>query len=443
MSKTVCRNGVLQIMATYEKRGNNSYRIRVSSGRDQNGKQIVRYRTYTPTATTPAAIRKEMEKAARDFEEEVRNGKYLDGEHMTFIDLVERWKENYAVKNISQPTLESYMEILNNEIYPVIGNMKVSGITALHIQSIVNGMSDRGLAPGTVRRAFNVVNGILQKAYKWGIVPENVARRCELPKLTQKDIEFWDAEQASTFLEALNLTYHQKCKGHTRVLASTGEPYTVPEYERTYTIDRVWKEFFSLELHTGMRRGELCGLRWCDVDFDNCTVSVNQVLARVKTGYIVKEPKTESSRRTIAVSSEVIESLKEWKGEQLNLCRQAGAFWTGASEDHYDQNYVFTSPVDPGKPIYPDSVGDKFHKIIKAYNEEYGGHLPNINFHGTRHTSATLLISEGIDVVEVSHRLGHSKTSTTEDIYAHQLQKVDTHAASVLDDILKPKPKSL
>lgn len=142
-------------------------------------------------------------------------------------------------------------------------------------------MSDRGLAPGTVRRAFNVVNGILQKAYKWGIVPENVARRCELPKLTQKDIEFWDAEQASTLLEALNLTYHQKCKGHTRVLASTGEPYTVPEYERAYTIDRVWKEFFSLELHTGMRRGELCGLRWCDVDFENCTVSVNQVLARL------------------------------------------------------------------------------------------------------------------------------------------------------------------
>lgn len=153
----------------------------------------------------------------------------------------------------------------------------------------------------------------------------------------------------------------------------------------------------------------------------------------------MKEPKTESSKRTIAVSQAVIDSLKGWKKLQKEECLRMGEIWQGERGDNYDQNYVFTRTDGSGKPIYPDSVGEKFHKIIRAYNEEYGGKLPDINFHGTRHTSATLLIAEGVDVVEVSHRLGHSKTSTTEDIYAHQLKEVDEHAANVLDNVLGTK----
>ena len=257
------------------------------------------------------------------------------------------------------------------------------------------------------------------------------------PNVKSRRSSFGNAEQARTFLKALTLTYHFSCKGHNRVLESTGNPYTVGPYERKYTFSRVWREFFSLELHTGMRRGELCGLRWCDVDFQNRTISVNQVLGKVKNGYIVKDPKTKSSKRTIAVSKDVIDSLKGWKKIQMESSMEAGDLWVGKRGSEYDQNYVFTSPDYPGRAIYPDSVGNKFHKIIKAYNEQYQGNLPDINFHGTRHTSATLLISEGVDVVEVSHRLGHSKTSTTEDVYAHQLKHVDEHVADVLDDILQ------
>lgn len=423
-------------MASIMARGN-SFRIAVSAGKDKNGNPIKRYLTYRPKATTPAAIRKEVEQAAVEFEKKVREGKYLDGEHMTFIQLVQRWKENYAKKNLGQHTLEEYEDTLKRQIYPYIGDMKVSKITALHLQTIVNDMNAAGAAPATVHYAFHIVSGILQKAYKWGIVSENVAGRCELPKLKRPKMKFWTAEQARTFLKALTLTYHYGCKGQNRVLSSTGASYIVQDYTREYTVPRVWREFFNLELHTGMRRGELCGLRWCDVDFDNKTVSVNQVISRVHSGYIVKEPKTETSKRTIAVSQAVISSLKEWKKEQQRTCMQMGSIWEGKRGDQYDQNYVFTRTDGTGKPIYPDSVGERFHSIIRAYNSEYGGDLPEINFHGTRHTSATVLISEGVDVVEVSHRLGHSKTSTTEDIYAHQLKEVDEHAAEVLDNLFE------
>ena len=152
-------------MASISKRGN-SYRITVSVGRDMEGRQLVRHLTYTPKETTKAAVRREVERAAVEFEERVRSGKYLDGEHMTFVELVDQWKRNYAKKNLSPSTLDSYLAILKNQFYPALGNMKVSKITALHIQSVVNSMSERGLSPGTVRRDFAVLSGILQKAYK-------------------------------------------------------------------------------------------------------------------------------------------------------------------------------------------------------------------------------------------------------------------------------------
>ena len=423
-------------MASIIARGN-TFRIAVSDGKDKNGNQVKRYLTYKPKATTPAAIRKEVEQAAAEFEKKVREGRYLDGEHMTFIQLVQRWKENYALKNLGQHTLEEYEDTLKRQFYPYIGDMKVSKITALNLQGIINDMTAAGAAPATVHYGFHIVSGILQKAYKWGIVSENVSRRCELPKLKRPEMKFWTAEQARTFLKALTLTYHYRCEGQDRVVSSTGASYSVQDYTREYTVPRVWREFFNLELHTGMRRGELCGLRWCDVDFINKTVSVNQVISKVHSGYIMKEPKTETSKRTIAVSQAVVKSLREWKREQQRACMQMGSNWEGARGDQYDQNYVFTRTDGTGKPIYPDSVGERFHRIIRAYNAEYGGDLPEINFHGTRHTSATVLISEGVDVVEVSHRLGHSKTSTTEDIYAHQLKDVDEHAAEVLDNLFK------
>ena len=425
-------------MASITERGN-SFRITVSAGRDRNGKQILKYLTYTPKETTPAAIRKEVEKAALDFETKVKSGKYFDGDQMTFSELVQHWKTTYAVKNLAVHTVESYEDILNRHFLQPLGNMKVSKIKAVNIQIIIDNMSESGLAPATVRRSYNVIRGILHKAYKWGIVSENVADRCELPKIKRPNMRYWTPEEAQTFLKALTLTYHYKCTGTDRVISSTGKTFQVVDYTREYTISRVWKEFFSLELHTGMRRGELCGLRWCDIDLKNKTVSVNQVLSKVNAGYIVKAPKTESSKRTIAVSQAVIDSLKGWKKLQKEECLRMGEIWQGERGDNYDQNYVFTRTDGSGKPIYPDSVGEKFHKIIRAYNGEYGGKLPDINFHGTRHTSATLLIAEGVDVVEVSHRLGHSKTSTTEDIYAHQLKEVDEHAANVLDNVLGTK----
>ena len=106
-------------MASIIERGN-TFRIAVAAGKDKNGKYVKRYLTYKPKATTPAAIRREVEQVAVEFEKKVREGHYLDGEHMTFIQLVQRWKENYAVKNLGQHTLEEYEDTLKRQIYPYI-----------------------------------------------------------------------------------------------------------------------------------------------------------------------------------------------------------------------------------------------------------------------------------------------------------------------------------
>lgn len=121
------REGALLIMASIKKR-KDAYQFSVSVGRDMNGKQMFKYKTYFPRSTTPAAIRKEVELAAAEFEEQVKSGKYYDGERITFANFVKQWKENYAIKNLAPYTLKTYEDALKDNFYPVIGNMKLSKI---------------------------------------------------------------------------------------------------------------------------------------------------------------------------------------------------------------------------------------------------------------------------------------------------------------------------
>ena len=183
-----------------------------------------------------------------------------------------------------------------------------------------------------------------------------------------------------------------------------------------------YKVAIILTVFTGVRLGELMGLDWENIDFKNKEITVNkssQYLA--STGVYTKPPKTPSSFRHISIPDSVIEILEEyklWYDEQKTI---VGDFW-------HESNRLFVQ--DDGKPIHPSTISKWFEKFVKNIG------LPVINFHGLRHTNATLLISQQVDVATVFARLGHAQITTTYNFYVHPLKSHDRTAGNVLENLL-------
>jgi integrase len=179
----------------------------------------------------------------------------------------------------------------------------------------------------------------------------------------------------------------------------------------------------TLALSTGLRRGELLGLEWRDLDFEKNTLEVRQSSQYLPgTGLITKDPKNETSKRLISVPESVVALLKQYKAYQSEEQLKIADLWQGS-------NRVFTTW--DGKPMHPDTVSGWFPEFLNRHG------LPRIRLHDLRHTSATLLIGQGLHAKTISSRLGHANISTTMDIYGHALKSADKEAAEKLDRLFE------
>lgn len=431
-------------MASIRKRGD-SYQITVSNGRDSSGKQLIETATFTPDPNkTEKQNQKALEKFVFEFEEKVKSGKYLDGEKITFKDFSDQYIEEYALQHLEAKTIASYRDLLRLHILPAIGHLKLAKIQPQHLNTLYIKLSKErkdgrpgGYAPKTIKHIHSLISSIYSLAVKWNTVSDNPCDRVSPPKqIKGKDIKYFTLEQAEAFLEALNHEFLIPVKAHDRI-DDTGRPYHVDAYMEKKTLPLQYKVFFNLALFCGMRRGELIALEWSDFDFINNTVSISKSTVLVNGKPITKTPKTESSIRVISVPASVISILKGYRKEQLELRLKLGDAWEG-------KNYVFIQWN--GKQMYPDTPYSTFKDIIRWYNssvKEESQKLPDIPLHGLRHTSATLLISQNIDVRTVSGRLGHSQTSTTTDIYSHFLKRADEAASNTLESLFSEPNKTL
>lgn len=436
-------------MANIQKRGN-SYLVRVSNGRDINGKQLIESATFTPDPSmTPKQQEKALNKFALEFEEAVKSGKYLNGEKMTVKDFAERWMKDYVMVNLSIRTQEKYRDALDSVILPEIGHLRIAKVTPLHLTSLYNSLiadggrrdgKPGGMSASTVRRYHNILSGMFRAAAQWMVIEQNPCQRATVPKEKQKkELKFFTDEQAMIFLAALDEEYPYTIKGHTRT-DDTGKPYRVQDYQETRKIDLQYKVYFYLAIYGGFRRGEMTALTWEDIDLAAGTVRINKTATVTKQGVIIKEPKTATSNRTVSVPPSVVKLLRQHRKAQIAYRLSLGDKWEG------DQGYLFTQWN--GKMMCPDSPYQKFKSVIAMHNEKVNRQedltpkqkaallLPDIPLHGLRHTSATLLLSGGVDPVTAANRLGHAKASTTLDIYAHALEKNDKAASETLDTIL-------
>jgi integrase len=311
----------------------------------------------------------------------------------------------------------------------------------MHLQSFYNNLLEDGVrkdgkkggySPSSIKKCHALLSSILTTAVNWQVIVSNPCDRVSPPKqkvITDK-VKHFTLEQAETFLKVLEMKFVTTYKAHDRI-DDTGKKYHVETYTETRSIPTQLKVFFHLALFGGLRRGELIALTWDDINFDNKTVSVTKSTGYAGKQTITKSPKNKSSIRDIKLPEPVISMLKRYKKEQQKLRISLGDQWQG-------DNSIFIQCN--GRQMNLSTPYQCFKDVINKYNatvKDPAQKLPNIPLHGIRHTSATLLISNNLDIRTVSARLGHAQTSTTMNIYSHSLKQMDEKAADILGSIFQ------
>ena len=389
-----------------EKRGKNSYRLTVSEGFDLNGKPMIHRKTVHGT-------KKDAEVELAKFVTEVQNGLVIDGKSLKFYEFTEIWKRDYGSKELAPSTYKRYCRMLETRLLPYFGHFYINKIKPTDIMKfydllekdtqLVRKKDNNGsktkkpLSGKTILEHHRLLRAMLHKAVYWQLIVANPAERVQPPKARKPKRRSYDDEQTKILLENLELLSSEDTK---------------------------YKVAIILTVFTGVRLGELMGLEWQDVDFKNGIISINrssQYLADM--GVFTKVPKTESSIREIAIPEFIIsllEKYKLWYEEQKSVY---GELWTNS-----DRLFVQAD----GKPMHPSTISKWFVKYVGQIG------LPVINFHGLRHTNASLLVAQNIDIAVISARLGHAQISTTLDFYVHPLLSHNRKAGYALENLLLP-----
>lgn len=413
-------------MAYIKKRGD-TYLITVSDGRDAEGKKITRSATFRPDPElTDRQNQKNLEYFVADFERSVHAGASFDGEKITFAEFVQEWRTTYAEGHIRAKTRESYEQVLRDHIIPEIGHLRLAKIKAMHLNKLYAKLSQErkdgrpgGYPASTIKRVAGVIGSVMTYAVKCEIIDSSPCRQATIPRddtFTQSGDKCFTDTEAAAFLAYMK------------------EPFTVtrqPKNRRAYTQIQTVPEqiqvFLMMAALTGCRRSELIALTWEDVDFDKGILRIEKATTITRDGLKTDIPKTHMSFRKISIDPLLVDALRSYRSHQLQNRLRIGSKWE-------DGNFLFTQWN--GRQMRPETPYREFKSILQRYNATHEEKLPDINLHGLRHTSATLLISQGVDVKTVSSRLGHSRVGTTLDIYAHALEARDRAAAATLSDLL-------
>lgn len=427
------------------------YQITVSCGYSVSGKKLFKTKTFKPDPyRTELQNKKELERVAYDFERAVISGEYMDGENMTLAEFIPKWLKEYAEIQLAPHTCEVYRDYLNTYVIPALGHFKIKAVKNAHIQKLCNHLynddvrrdgKSGGLSPATIRKIINIVSGIYTTAIKWEITDKNPCAHTSIPKphYTAERTNYFTPEQAVIFLNALDEEYTNVFGERTRT-DDGGHKYRIKGYSVPKTVPLRYKVFYHIAIYSGMRSGEILALTFDDIDFDNNVIDVSKSLSYTNHTLIIKSTKTKTSTRKVAIPPHVTALIKQLQREQKLNQLKIGELWNNPDQ------YIFTSEF--GGHMVPSTPYQMFRKILRWHNDKISARkdisdndkkrllLPEITLHGLRHTSATLLISQSMDVKTVSARLGHAQTSTTMNIYAHALKSLDEKASEVLSNIL-------
>lgn len=468
------------------KDGKITFHIRASNGYDINGKQLTYRMTWSPKPNmSEKAIEKELDRQKFLFEEKIRNNNLFNAS-TTFKEYADTWLENNKPPQLAPKTYERYKQMLKN-INLAIGNIKLVNLQSHHLQAFYNNLreaginnrgnyaislnlneyldkhnilrkslaqranisltslrkacntkshvsiqtakaisealylpveklfvihhSDSGLADKTILNHHRLIGSILRQATRDRLIPFNIAERnyIKAPKVNRKEATFLNDTQTAEILIKLQ-------KEHIK-----------------------WRTAIELLIYSGMRRGELFGLEWKDIDFDNKLIHIYRTSQYITSlGIITKDTKNIASERTIKLPDNAFKLLAEYRRYWLEMRLMMGDLWqskitvtySDGKQEVIDNDRLFIK--DDSTPMNPDSLTAWTDKFVKKYN------LPKFSPHSLRHTNASLLIANGVNIPTVSKRLGHANVNTTTRIYSHAIQSADEKASEILEEKLNP-----
>lgn len=429
-----------------KKNGEVVYRIQISLGCDPNtGKRVPKVITFKPNQNaTPKQQEKEAQKFAMEWEDKLKNGESYEGQKMSFAEYAEKWLE-YMKKEITYGSYKNYSYIVNSKILPFFSVYKVSKIKTPLVENFYMTLKD-SCANSTIRKIANVLNGMFRTAVRWQMIEINPCQDAKVPK--NKDeittLKYFTPEQSLMFLASLNMSYDTLVKGHQRI-DDTGKAYEVGDYTEERKLPLQLKVFYTLSLYCGFRKGETLALHWSDIDFEKKEIYITKSVGKAEEGTIIKKPKTATSVRTVSMPDTVIPLLKQYKRE-YNLYRLSiGTAWRGNDNMFIQwdgQLMGFSTPYQSfvrHMKRYNAWVQEDPERAKKQGYEE----LPMIPLHGLRHSCATLLNYLNVNIIDISKILGHAKSSTTMDIYAHSFDEQTREAANRLDEFLNNRMQKL
>ena len=363
------------------KRGTNRWQLTYDTPRGPDGKRQQRYETIQGT-------KRQAEARLTEILDSLRRGQYVEPSMMPLGNYLDRWLRESS--RHWEPTTTSHHEgLIRNHIRPALGYVPLTLLTALEVQRFLGKCSDAGLSSQTVLHIRSTLRQALNQAVRWNLLPKSIMDNVVPPKLIKREIRPLSKDEITLLLTE-----------------AEGTDYFVP---------------IHLAIYTGMRRGEICGLRWGDVDLAKGSIAVRVQKVMLNGRPILKKVKSAASRRTLRLAQPttlLLRSLRELREAQL-------AEWDVPITD---DTQVCVRPN--GRTLAPNPLYDNF----KIFAERCG--ITGVRFHDLRHTHASLLLTSGVPLHEVKEQLGHSTIQITIDTYGHLMPSAETRAAEAVAKML-------
>jgi integrase len=368
------------------RRGKHSWRLKFDVGTGPDGKRVTKYLTVR-------GMRKDAERKLAETLNAHHTGSYVDATKTTVAEFAQQWM---ATRKLQQRTRERYEQLLQHQILPVLGNVRMQALRPIAVATWHNnllrngGKGGRPLSARTVGHCHRLLHVIFASAFELELVARNPVGAVRAPKVEHEEIEILQAADIDRALAALKQTQ--------------------PPFPCVVTV----------ALLSGCRRGELLGLAWDHIDLDAGTLQIKRSLGQSTNGELYfKQPKTKAGIRTVNLPTRAIEALRAHRAWQLEMRMRVGI---GGKPE-----LVFADLE--GNPMSPNALSRQWGRFVRAHG------LPHVSFHALRHTSVSMLINGGLDPVSIAKRIGHANAAITLRIYAHAF-KPDDRAPAILDAAL-------